>query len=322
MNAPVMSQIGRLQAKTGQFLHACFPDVALNRTERGLRVLEETLELAQVLGVPKDQALRLVDYVYARPAGELDQELGGVALTLGAAALAAEMDLGRCWETEVDRVLGRIEQVRSKHRYKQSQGIVAGGTDPFVLDEAWLRALIERLEQAGFAQGDIRWSENLQPPATAEAFAREAIFVICNSGLNNKVAHGIFLRVMGALHGGHAVDRVFGHRIKVEAIERIWRDRQGLFAEYHQADDKLAYCRSLPCIGPVTCYHLAKNLGLDVAKPDRHLVRLAQVSGESAQALCERLAQAVCLRVATVDLLLWRACAEGIVDPHTGQVHP
>ena len=322
MNAPVVSEIARLQAKTADFLHTCFPDVALNRTERGLRVLEETLELAQVLGVPQYQALRLVEYVYARPAGDLAQELGGVAVTLGAAALAAELDLGRCWETEVDRVLGRIEQVRLKHQYKQSQGIVAGGHRPVQLDEAWLRGVIDRLDQAGLAQGDIRWSENLQPPATAEAFAREAIFVICNSGMNNKVAQGIFDRVMAALYSGQAVAGVFGHRIKVEAIERIWRGRQGLFSGYYQADDKLAYCRSLPCIGPVTCYHLAKNFGLDVAKPDRHLARLAQVTGESAQALCERLAKAVSLRVATVDLLLWRACAEGIVDPSTGEVLP
>ena len=127
MNAPSVYEIARLQAKTAQFLHTCFPEMAPNRTERGLRVLEETLELAQALGVTQAQALRLVEYVYARPAGELEQELGGVALTLGAAALAAELDLGHCWETEVDRVLGRIEQVRQKHQYKHSQGIVASG---------------------------------------------------------------------------------------------------------------------------------------------------------------------------------------------------
>src|SRR5204862_28581 len=34
-----------------------------------------------------------------------------------------------------------------------------------------------------------------------------------------------------------------------------------------------------PYIGPVTCWHLAKNVGMDVVKPDRHLVRMAQASG-------------------------------------------
>jgi hypothetical protein len=39
--------------------------------------------------------------------------------------------------------------------------------------------------------------------------------------------------------------------------------------------DPLGVLQSLPYIGPVTCYHLAKNIGLQVAKPDHHLTRLA-----------------------------------------------
>jgi len=36
----------------------------------------------------------------------------------------------------------------------------------------------------------------------------------------------------------------------------------------------LVYLQTYPFIGNITKYHLAKNLGFDVVKPDRHLVRL------------------------------------------------
>jgi hypothetical protein len=76
----------------------------------------------------------------------------------------------------------------------------------------------------------------------------------------------------------------------------------------------------MPWIGPTTKYHLAKNFGVDVAKPDVHLQRLADLEGVTAQALCERLAETSPYHTRTVDLLLWRACVEGIVDSRTGDL--
>lgn len=162
--------------------------------------------------------------------------------------------------------------------------------------------------------GDIAWSEQLQPPANAEDFATEAVFVICNSGMKHTIAVPIFNRVLKALSNGQSAAAVFGHVGKAAAIDRIWGERQQLFVGYLQAADKLAYCEQLPWVGPVTKYHLAKNLGADVAKPDVHLTRLAKAEGCSVQELCERLATMTGLRVATVDVILWRACAVGIVD--------
>lgn len=63
----------------------------------------------------------------------------------------------------------------------------------------------------------------------------------------------------------------------------------------------------LPYIGPVTAYHLAKNLGFDVAKNDRHLRRLSAALGFSdAQDLCEAIAVRTGESVAVVDSVLWR----------------
>jgi len=67
------------------------------------------------------------------------------------------------------------------------------------------------------------------------------------------------------------------------------------------------YLRQLPFMGPATSFHLAKNLGLDVVKPDRHLVRIAEATGHSTpDELCQEIAREVGDRVAVVDLVLWR----------------
>jgi hypothetical protein len=173
--------------------------------------------------------------------------------------------------------------------------------------------LVEKLSAAGYA-GDIGWSEGVGPPDSSEEFAREAIFVICNSGMRFTVAEQIFGRVMSALHDGESARRGFGHVGKVSAIDAIWKDREALWRGYLVAEDKLAFCEALPWIGGITKYHLAKNFGADVAKPDVHLQRLADDEGCTVQALCERLAAETGYRVATVDIVLWRACATGLID--------
>jgi hypothetical protein len=47
---------------------------------------------------------------------------------------------------------------------------------------------------------------------------------------------------------------------------------------------------------------------------------LQPVEGCTAQALCERLAAETGYRVATVDTVLWRACANGVLDSCSGEI--
>lgn len=188
---------------------------------------------------------------------------------------------------------------------------------PLIEDPKLLFEIIRRLSAAGFAADDIAWSENCGPPKNAEDFAREAIFVICNSGMRATVAVGIFEKCMRAIDVNASAHTAFGHKGKTAAIDTIWRDRDRLFAGYLAAEDKIAYCRSLPWIGGITCYHLAKNFGAQVAKPDVHLVRLAERHGTNPQLLCEQLSTTSGYKVNTVDLILWRACAERILDGRT-----
>ena len=167
---------------------------------------------------------------------------------------------------------------------------------------------------------DVAWAEAIKEPTDADDFALEAIFVICNSGMKNTVARGIYERVVKQLYAGAPAREAFKHDGKVKAIEAIWFDRKPLYAQFIAATDKLAFCESLPFIGGITKYHLAKNFGAQVAKPDIHLQRLADREGITAQELCERLAAETGYRIATVDTILWRACANGVINSRTGEL--
>jgi hypothetical protein len=80
--------------------------------------------------------------------------------------------------------------------------------------------------------------------------------------------------------------------------------------------DPMVELRRFPFIGPITVWHLAKNLGLDVAKPDRHLARLASLCGySSAGELCQDVSQMSGEAVKVVDLILWRYMAD-----HSGRL--
>lgn len=158
---------------------------------------------------------------------------------------------------------------------------------------------------------DIDFYESSVPCRTSHAFAAEAIWVILCSGMKAQIARKIQEKVTDAILDNRPVSSVFGHKGKAAAIDNIWKNRDRLFDEYEQAEDKLTYLQGLPWIGPITKYHLAKNLGMDVAKPDRHLVRIAESYGIDTFQLCRKLSEETGFKIATVDYVIWRAANLG-----------
>jgi hypothetical protein len=68
-----------------------------------------------------------------------------------------------------------------------------------------------------------------------------------------------------------------------------------------------------PFVGEITALHLAKNLGFDVTKPDRHLQRLSIRHGYlNVQDFCAALARASGESVRDIDTLLWRMSEMGL----------
>lgn len=174
----------------------------------------------------------------------------------------------------------------------------------------WYLALRTKVWASGYAH-EIDWAQSLQPITDPDDFWREFAWVVLNSGMKNQVAQGIWHRVRPVVETGGSAHEQFGHKGKADAIDYVWGHRVELLDQYQAAPDKLEFLRGLPWIGAITCWHLAKNYGLDVAKPDRHLVRIAGAEGP--HAMCARLACESGDRVATVDLVIWRAANMGWV---------
>lgn len=102
-----------------EWLIECFGEtIARDKVERNHRFLEEALELVQSAGCSRQEAHKLVDYVFGRPRGELRQEVGGTYVTLLALCAAHDIDLLEAGSEELQRIQGRIEQIREKQRNK------------------------------------------------------------------------------------------------------------------------------------------------------------------------------------------------------------
>ncbi|WP_055049019.1 hypothetical protein [Devosia sp. A16] len=103
------------QRRVKKWMAACFPPGAAdNANERTHRFLEEALELAQANGCSRDDALALVNYVFARPTGNAALEAGGVLVTLAGLCSATDIDLEAAGEAELARNWDRIDAIRAK----------------------------------------------------------------------------------------------------------------------------------------------------------------------------------------------------------------
>jgi hypothetical protein len=68
--------------------------------------------------------------------------------------------------------------------------------------------------------------------------------------------------------------------------------------------------KTLPYIADVLKYHLARNIGFNVIKPDVHIKRLAKYYGLDPFEMCEMLSESTGLPRHTVDSILWRAAQQ------------
>jgi len=178
------------------------------------------------------------------------------------------------------------------------------------MDASEYLTIKQKLIDSGYSD-EIDWSENVAAPETPMQFFIQYGWVVVNSGMKNQVAEKIWDRITEALAEGKSSSAVFGHKGKTEAIDYVFNHRDTIFREYQEASDKLAYFESLPWIGKITKWHLAKNVGMDVCKPDRHLVRIATRYNTDPDKLCRRLSEETGDRIVTVDMVLWRAANLG-----------
>jgi hypothetical protein len=118
------------QHRVRDWVLACFGDViAADVTERNHRFLEEALELVQAKGCTVSEARQLVEYVFARPAGDPNQEVGGVLVTLAALCEPSGIDMVQAGEAELARVWTKVEAIRAKQAAKPKHSPLPAALD-------------------------------------------------------------------------------------------------------------------------------------------------------------------------------------------------
>lgn len=151
----------------------------------------------------------------------------------------------------------------------------------------------------------------------AEEFFCQYVYVVLNSGMNNQWAEKKY-----NLFFNRNLDlAVIGHQGKRKAIEDAITYYPAWFKKLKEIEDATPRCRdkkrieyldTLPFIGTITKHHLARNLGIDTVKPDRHLVRLANHFGfKKPIQMCLEIQKATNERLGTIDVILWRAANLG-----------
>jgi hypothetical protein len=174
---------------------------------------------------------------------------------------------------------------------------------------------------AGFGS-EVGWQAAAADVAvTVRSFTEQAAWVIMSAGMSEMVVRERFPSVACAFHG-FDVERIirdatcrraaleaFGHERKVDAIFTVasWAHELGDAQVRHLVEIRdEPTLTALPFIGPATVRHLLKNLGAPVAKPDRHLLRVAAACDRAVDGLCAEIAEALGEPIGVVDIVLWR----------------
>lgn len=184
------------------------------------------------------------------------------------------------------------------------------------------------VEQAGLS-GEVVWQREADfTEFTESELLREHAWVALCSGFRESAVRRVFDHVSLCFCDWESAEAIvsageiccttaalaFANRLKLRGILSTARYINNIgFEEFKQAvlADPINRLQVLPFIGPVTSWHLAKNLGLDVAKPDRHLVRVSERLGfRSADDLCRELAATTGEQAKVVDLIVWRYIAD------------
>ena len=182
----------------------------------------------------------------------------------------------------------------------------------------------QQVVDAGFLE-EICWQETRTLSKVGETeFLSQLAWVVLAGGMSETVIRNLFPRISKAFGGFRSARfindnqhvcrenglAVFGHAGKIEAIvSAAYRICDEGFVNVRTSikENAIEYLQTYSYLGPATSYHLAKNLGVDVVKPDRHLLRFADVANyESPACLCKEISDFVGERVAVVDLILWR----------------
>jgi hypothetical protein len=182
----------------------------------------------------------------------------------------------------------------------------------------------ENVIKAGYAD-EIDWQEEIRFNDLDEpTFLRESAWVVLSAGFRETIVRRRFIEVSRAFFNWSSAELImtkreacrfnalvaFGNHRKIDAILRIIERiaLEGIDKIRQEiASRGIEFIRELPFMGPVTALHLAKNLGMVLVKPDRHLTRFAGKTGyKTAEGMCRTIAEVVGDSLSVIDIVIWR----------------
>lgn len=192
-----------------------------------------------------------------------------------------------------------------------------------LLAEAYMFAKCVVIEHGYAAEVDWQYSVSLGH-LNEQNFLCEVAWVILCSGMRESIIRRKFHNISRSFLEWESARSIIEHRdqcksnalisfnhvAKVDAILSVATIiyQTGFTSIAMNIGSKgVDYLRRFPYIGPITSFHLAKNIGLPVAKPDRHLTFVAEQLGyKSVQRLCADIAGVIDEPIPVVDVVLWR----------------
>jgi hypothetical protein len=185
----------------------------------------------------------------------------------------------------------------------------------------------EFVRSAGFDE-EVEWQRRTNLDRFTETdLLRESAWVILCTGFREAIVRRVFDYISlcfcdwesaSAIVAANPACKIaardsFRNEAKLGAIVRVAEFVHNVGFETFKSSvisDAATELRRLPFIGSVTVWHLAKNLGLNAAKPDRHLSRLSNGLGfRDAEDFCSAIADECGEEVKVVDIILWRYLA-------------
>ena len=121
-----MNRDARQKLVSDWAINAFGKEEATNPNQRGLRLVEEAIELAQCAGCDPIKLHDLIDYIYSRPKGGVYQEIGGVSVTLLAFCESVGISADLAEIAEIKRVLSKpLKHFTERNRKKNEAGFKA-----------------------------------------------------------------------------------------------------------------------------------------------------------------------------------------------------
>lgn len=171
-------------------------------------------------------------------------------------------------------------------------------------------------------------------------FAYECFYVICVAGFKQDYAKAICDKIIDFVNKNEKFTMedmltIYKNKAKIKAIKDVWDNRLSYSYTFYSCktiEEKVEFLGTLPHIGNITKYHLARNLGLNFVKYDIWIQRLGvalygtedfvdKVNNTKllpqikffCDIMFNKIQEETSEKVGFIDVVLWRACQKGLI---------